>query len=47
MARAKQPDWGKVMSESTLIHALNWFNLNQTTKFAKKEFSNYLKDNKL
>jgi len=34
------------MDELTMIHALNWFNLNQTTKFAKREFVNYLKDNK-
>ena len=47
MARVKQPDWDKIMDESTMIHALNWFNLNRTTKFAKKEFVSYLKDNKL
>ena len=47
MAIAKQPDWPNDLDESGLIRSLNWFNSNRTTRFAKKEFVNYIKSNKL
>ena len=47
MAIVKQPDWAVDLDELGLIRSLNWFNLNRTTKFAKKEFVNYIKSNKL
>jgi hypothetical protein len=43
----KQPDWAVDLDESGLIRSLNWFNSNRTTRFAKKEFVNYIKSNKL
>ena len=45
--KVKQPDWTVDLDELGLIRSLNWFNLNRTTKFAKKEFVNYIKSNKL
>ena len=43
----KQPNWNTVMTEVEVTSVLNWFNHNQTTRFAKKEFVRYLKEKQL
>lgn len=45
--KVKQPDWAVDLDELGLIRSLNWFNLYRTSRFAKKEFVNYIKSNKL